>query len=158
MAFIPRRRKLPHSEYPGGTVCLNWRLHNGQPVLRPEERDRVLAIIAHDDGRLGRVLAAVVMDDHVHALITLFPTASARQAAQAWKSVSSHAMTREYGRRGPVWQRGYFDRWMLDQGRIGACARYIWMNPQRRWPGLDRYPWMLGNIDAGSSVAPPARP
>jgi putative transposase len=107
----------------------------------------VLAVISNDEGRLGNILAAVVMDDHVHVLISLFPTATAKQAAQTWKSVSAHAMTRGQGRTSPVWQRGYFDRWMLDQGRIEACARYILMNPRRRWPDVADYPWLLGHRD-----------
>src|SRR5687768_12049978 len=101
MGFTPRRRKLPHSEYAGGTVCLTWRLHPKQPTLRPEERDQVLAVIANDEGRLGHILAGVVMDDHVHVLVTLLPAATVQQAAQTWKSISAHAMTRRFGRTSP---------------------------------------------------------
>jgi putative transposase len=107
-----------------------------------------LAVIANDEGRLGHILAGVVMDDHVHVLVTLLPAATVQQAAQTWKSISAHAMTRRFGRTSPVWQRGYFDRWMIDQGRIEACVRYILMNPQRRWPDVRGYRWLLSNPDA----------
>ena len=148
MRFLPRRRKLPHWEYAGGTVCLTWRLDRAQPPLRPDERDLVLAVIARGEGVLGSILAAVVMDDHAHVLIALTPSATGQRAAQVWKSVSSHGLTKEFGRSSPVWQSQYFDRWVMDQPHIESLVRYVVMNPERRWPGIERYRWLIPRPDA----------
>lgn len=152
MNFLPRRRRVPHSEYPGGTVFLTWRLHPGQPPLTPEERDLVLEVIARGEGVLGEIVAAVVMDDHVHALLALRADATGQRAAQTWKSVSSHRLTRECGRRAPVWQREYFDRWLLDRPRIETCASYILQNPVRRWSSIPPYKWVIRSSLAPGSV------
>jgi REP element-mobilizing transposase RayT len=96
---------------------------------------------------LGNILAAVVMDDHVHVLTSLIPAATGQQVAQTWKSVSSHGLTRDFGRASPVWQRQYFDRWLMDRPRIESCARYVLMNPVRRWPGTNGYRWIIAPSD-----------
>lgn len=132
-------------------MCLTWRLHPGQPSLRPEERDLVLTVIARGEGVLGNILAAVVMDDHVHVLVSLFETASGQKAAQTWKSVSSHGLTREFGRTSPVWQRQYFDRWLMDEAHIMGCYRYVLLNPARRWPGIDGYRWLIEGRASGAT-------
>jgi REP element-mobilizing transposase RayT len=144
MSWLPRRRKVPHWEHPGGTVCITWRLDRGQAGLRPEERDLTLAVIGRGEGVLGNIIAAVVMDDHAHVHISLFPSATGQKAAQVWKSVSAHGLTREFGRSAPVWQRQYFDRWIMDDARIERCAAYVRLNPERRWPGIEGYRWVLG--------------
>ena len=146
MGFPPRRRRVPHREYCGGTLFLTWRLHRGQVPLLPAERALVIRVIGRGEGILGRIIAAVVMDDHVHVLVWLSPTASGRRAAQTWKSVSSHELTRDFGRASPVWQREYFDRWVMDSDRIRSCAQYILGNPERRWPGTVAYQWCLGHV------------
>ena len=129
-------------------MCLTWRLARAQPPLRPEERDLVLAVIARGEGVLGAILAAVVMDDHAHVLISLTPSATGQRAAQVWKSVSSHGLTREFGRSSPVWQPQYFDRWVMDQPHIESLVRYVVTNPERRWPGVQGYRWLIPHRDA----------
>src|ERR1041385_5368287 len=93
MRTPPRRRRVPHREYPAGTLFLTWRSHRPQPPLLPAERAVVIEVIARGEGMLGRILAAVVMDDHVHALIWLNVKSSGRRAAQAWKSSSALRLT-----------------------------------------------------------------
>ena len=133
---------------------MTWRLHPGQPPLRPEKRDLVLAVIVRGEGVLGEIVAGVVMDDHVHALIALRQEATAQRAAQTWKSVSSHGLTREFGRASPVWQRQYFDRWFRDERGIEACGAYVLGNPFRRWPGLEGYRWRIFSSLAPGDLPP----
>lgn len=143
MRTLPTRRHIPHSEHPGGTVCLTWRLHRSQPPLRPEERSLVIDVVRHDDGGIGDILAGVVMDDHAHILVSLYPGTTCRRVAQTWKSVSSHRMTKFHGRSAPVWQREYFDRWIMTGDRVRRAIEYVLANPIRRWPGLERYEWII---------------
>jgi hypothetical protein len=83
------------------------------------------------------------MDDHVHILGRVLGSTTAAKLAQAWKSISSHELVKRQGRVAPVWQRDYFDRWMHSAEHTIACARYILDNPIRRWPGIERYPWVI---------------
>lgn len=83
------------------------------------------------------------MDDHAHVLVSLDRDATAGQAAQTWKSVSSHRMTKEHGRIAPVWQREYFDRWIMTEARIRGAIEYVLANPIRRWPDMEGYEWII---------------
>lgn len=144
MRYLPVRRHVPHWEHPCGTVALTWLLHRDQPVLRDDERTIVLEVISRGADVVGQILAAVVMDDHVHAVVSLAKGWTGVRAAQTWKSVSAHALTRDFGRSAPVWQRAYFDRWMMDRERVERCVAYVLGNPTRRWPGRTDYPWLIG--------------
>ena len=143
MRFLPVRRHLPHWEHPCGTVCLTWRLHRDQDPLTELERDLVIEVIRRGDGVVGDVLAAVVMDDHVHAVVALTSGWTCARVAQTWKSASAHRLTKAEGRRAPIWQRDYFDRWIADAGRVDRCIEYVLMNPRRRWPRAGSYQWVI---------------
>jgi REP element-mobilizing transposase RayT len=143
MRYLPVRRHVPHWEYAGGTVCITWHLHREQSPLTEEERGQTFEVIRRGDGVAGDLLAAVVMDDHVHAVVALGPDWTCQRVAQTWKSVSSHGMTKAGGRQAPVWQREYFDRWIADAGRVDRCIEYVLANPRRRWPGTENYTWLI---------------
>jgi hypothetical protein len=112
--------------------------------MRPEERSLVLDVVRRGDGVIGDLLAGVVMDDHAHILVSVFPTTTCRAIAQTWKSVSSHRMTKEHGRTAPVWQAEYFDRWIMTETRIQTAIECVLSNPVRRWPGTTAYEWIIG--------------
>lgn len=143
MPYYPTRRKVPHWEHPGDTVCLTWRLQRDQPPLRPEERAVVLDVIRTGQPRFATLLAVVVMDDHVHALVRPEPGSTAQRLTIAWKGMAAHRLCREFGRVGPVWQRAHFDRWMRTPEHTQACRAYVIENPARRWPDLIDYPWVI---------------
>ena len=69
MPFHLPRRQVPHFERPGGVVCLTWRVDRHRPILRPEERTIVFEVIQSCEPAFAELLAAVVMDDHVHVLV-----------------------------------------------------------------------------------------
>ena len=151
MRTLPVRRHLPHPEIPRGTCHVTWRLVSGVRGLAPAERDCVLEVMRKGN-EFGCVFtAAVVMDDHVHALITPGPQAASARLVQAWKSASSHHLTKFFGRRAPVWQRDYYQRWISSPALILICADYIRQNPRRKWPGIEKYAGCCRR-------APPSRP
>lgn len=139
---LPSRRHVPHWEYPGGTVCLTWRLHRLQGPLSGPERDVVLDVLASSGPEQCELLAAVVMDDHVHVLARPAAGVCAKILAQRWKSISSRRLTAQ-DRSAPVWQAEYFDRWMRSADHTDACARYVIGNPRRRWGGCEPYRWLI---------------
>ena len=72
----------------------------------------VLEVLSSSGPDQCDMLAAVVMDDHVHALIRLADRVSGKDLAQRWKSIASRRLVRDGPRRAPIWQAEYFDRWM----------------------------------------------
>lgn len=147
--FTPRRHPQHYAES-GGAVFFTWRLHRSQPFLAPLDREIVLDVIRRGDGVIGRIVAAVVMDDHAHALVILSQGTTIQRVIQTWKSASAHRLTKEGGRVAPVWQRDYFDRSILSERGVAACVAYILQNPLRRWPDLADYPWIIRPSGAGS--------
>ena len=112
-------------------------------MLTHAERDCILEVMRKGQEFGCMFKAAVVMDDHVHALITPGPLATSARLVQAWKSASSHHLTRYFGRSAPVWQRDYYQRWISSPALIPICANYIRQNPQRKWPRIENYTWVL---------------
>lgn len=135
------RTHLPHATGHQGTVCLTWRVHRVLAMLESSERDVALDVITRTPGTWYDLLAAVIMDDHVHVLVTLRGAKSVAQIAHALKSVSSHEIVKLGHHAAPIWQAEYFDRWMNHSSQIAACRSYVLNNPQRRWPGLVAYRW-----------------
>ena len=136
------RRHLKHFEVAGGICHIAWRLHRAQAPLEPTERDHLIHILRLSDGRDCYVIAAVIMDDHVHVLTRLRPEGTSRRLVQRWKSISGHHLCAR-GRTAPLWQAEYYLRWMNSDRETALCATYIQNNPRRRWPGVVRYPWIL---------------
>ncbi len=149
MHTLPTRRKVPHWEVPGGTVCLTWRLRRDQTPLTAQERELVATVIQRSDGRDCGLVAGVIMDDHAHILVRVGVTTTGGRLAWQWKSIASHELCREGSRSAPLWQRNYFDRWMRDEEQTAACAEYVRNNPFRRWPQLTEYRWLLPRSGGG---------
>ncbi len=84
--------------------------------------------------------AAVVMNDHVHVVI-LPLRGSLEGIVQGWKAFSARMLCAA-GRVAPVWQRGYYDRFIRSESDLIKKVQYVRLNPPRRWPGVVRYPWV----------------
>jgi REP element-mobilizing transposase RayT len=114
-----------------------------QSALTPDERSAVLEVIRRAPKYGGSIHTAVVMDDHVHVLFTPGPGIRALRFVQAWKSASAHRITKSSPRTAPIWQAEYYLRWLNGPEAVSRCASYIRANPERRWPGIEGYPWLL---------------
>src|SRR6266849_6303780 len=134
------RRNLPHWRQDQVTYFVTWRLGRGREELDASKRDLVVAGIKSFDGQRYQPAAYVVMDDHVHALLTPFARYELKAILHSWKSFTARQMQREHKRFGRVWQDESFDRivrddeefvWPLDRG----CKRW---REQRRSRIFDR--------------------
>jgi len=85
--------------------------------------------------------AYVVMDDHVHLLVTPFAEYSLARLLHSWKSITAHELVKNHGRRPAVWLAENFDRVVRDDDEYMQKAEYIISNPQRRWPDIQGYSW-----------------
>ncbi len=125
------RRSLPH-----------WRIPPGQPDLSPQERTTVVWALRHFEGQRYRLLAYVVMNDHVHVLLQPLTGHQLAAILHSWKRHSSRQIQRQRGCSGSLWQAEYFDRIMRDDAEVLEKASYIAGNPWKRWPHLMKYSWV----------------
>lgn len=133
------RRRLPHWRLDDATYFVTWRLARGVGDLDGVERDLVLAAVRH---RVRyTLLACVVMNDHVHALVQPMKPMALEDVVRSWKSFTANRLQKG-GRAGRVWQPEYFDHIVRNERELEAYATYIATNPFRRWPGIDAYPWL----------------
>jgi REP element-mobilizing transposase RayT len=145
------RRNLPHLRMRGATYFLTWRLHSNQPELTAAERDLVVESLTKLAGVHYDLLAFVVMNDHVHVLVTPREDRRLESIVQPWKSVTSHAMVKK-GRTAPVWMHESFDRIVRDQSELEQKANYILNNPLKRWPEIREYRWLQCAIAMGEAT------
>lgn len=137
-------RWLPHWRLHGATYFVTWRVRRGQPDLLPEERAVVFRALQVFDGERYRLLACVVMNDHVHALVAPMAEHRLEAIVHSWKSFTSNAIKRlSPDRNGSVWLAEYFDRIMRDEAELLQKLHYITNNPHKRWPDIESYEWVM---------------
>ncbi|MEO8636638.1 MAG: transposase [Gemmatimonadales bacterium] len=137
-----RYRRLPHWRLDGATYFVTWRLHRLQRPLTPAERTLVVSVLRHFDNTRFVLHALVVMDDHVHAIVTPLAGWALGHVLHSWKSYSANQLQRATRRRGPLWQIDSYDRIIRSSRDLAEKIAYIRRNPCHRWPGLLEYPWL----------------
>ena len=120
---------------------VTWCLHRTQRRLASDERTVVVSAIRHFDRSRYRLIAYVVMDDHVHVICR--PNSERLEnLVRSWKSYSAYRMQREFGRIGRVWQNEYHDRIIRSGAELRRKIAYVLNNPFRRWPTATHYSWV----------------
>ncbi len=84
----------------------------------------------HFDGDAYRMLAWVVMPNHVHLLAEIWQTPQA-ELVKDWKGFTARRINRVFNRRGKLWQDDYWDRYIRDEEHCRKVIRYIESNPVR---------------------------
>ncbi|MBS7689950.1 transposase [Pseudomonas lalucatii] len=87
-----------------------------------------------EDSRLlreSRMLAWVLMPDHVHWLVQLGDQDTLGEVVGRLKSASSRNANRVLGRTGPLWSKAFHDHALREEEDLRAVARYIVANPLR---------------------------
>jgi len=136
------RRRLPHWRTSDAIYFVTWRLAQGQPELDARERDLVASALKHFDAKRYRLEAFVVMNDHVHVLLSTIEPHRLEDLIHSWKSFTANQMHHLCGRRGQVWQDEYFDRIVRNDEEFEKKFYYIQANPWSRWSNLETYPWV----------------
>lgn len=85
--------------------------------------------ILHDHGRRYALAAWCITPNHVHVVIEQFAGHDLSTIVQTWKSVTAHAINQREERRGPLWQREYFDRFMRNEEQFANTVAYVENNP-----------------------------
>src|SRR5947209_14727652 len=82
----------------------------------------------HHDGAKYRLLAWVVMPNHIHALIEVWQT-PLREILKSLKSYTAKEANKVLGREGTFWEEDYFDRFIRDEDHFRRVVSYIENNP-----------------------------
>ena len=117
--------------------------------LSPKERAIALEALRYWEGKKWMVYAAVVLPDHVHALVRPLPrdednAIDLGEILQSIKGFSSWKINRDRGGKGPLWQDERYDRIVRDEAEFLEKWNYIRNNPVKS--GLadnpEDYPWL----------------
>ena len=71
--FYTYRRRLPHWRLKGAAYFVTWRRNRSQLDLTPAERSTIVAALRYSDGERYNLDGYVVMNDHVHVLVSPRP-------------------------------------------------------------------------------------
>ncbi len=82
----------------------------------------------HHDGVKYRLLAWVVMPNHVHVLIETWQVPLG-EILKSWKSYTAKEANNILGKQGTFWAEDYFDRFIRDETHFRRVVRYIENNP-----------------------------
>ena len=109
--------------------------------------------LLHFDGERYRLIAWVVMPNHVHVLVEMQEGYPLAQVVHSWKSFVAHQANKLLNREGQFWYRDYYDRFIRNEKHFDAVVAYIHNNPvkaglvqaatdwefgsARRWEKLD---------------------
>jgi len=75
-----------------------------------------------------RLLAWVIMPNHVHLLVEIWQKPMA-ELLRRWKGYTARRINDLRGRRGKLWQDDYWDRYIRDEAHYRKVVHYIEWNP-----------------------------
>jgi putative DNA methylase len=97
----------------------------------------VQSALEHFDGERYRLIAWVIMPNHVHAMIEQMPGRRLGDIVHSWKSFTANRINKVIGKAGEVWAADYFDRYIRDDAHYASALHYIENNPVKA--GLVRH-------------------
>jgi putative transposase len=102
--------------------------------------------LAHFDGERYRLLAWVVMPNHVHALIEQVDGFLLDGIVQSWKSFSAKAINKRSGTAGRLWAADYFDRYIRNDEHYRNAVHYIENNPAKAKLVARAQDWLFSSV------------
>jgi REP element-mobilizing transposase RayT len=116
---------------------------SGAAILRhPQYAAIVEDALRFFDGKRYRLLAWVIMPNHVHVMIEQMDRLDT--ILHSWKSFTANRINALRDVRGKVWAREYYDRFIRDPAHFENALAYISNNPVKA--GLvrsaDDWPWL----------------
>jgi len=159
------RRRLPHFEKPWTIYAVTIGTKKRR-CLSPKARAIALDALRYFHTKRYELFAACVMPDHVHFLIQPWPKEnddagnvvfwSLKELLHSIKSYSAHAINKAERKRGVVWEKERFDRYIRSQPDLIEKFNYILRNP---WDsGVARqnedYPWVWAQEDDRRKESP----
>ena len=148
------RNRLPQYRLAGSGYFVTWRTADNLHKLSAAERTVVVNALKYFHLERYVLLCYVVMDDHVHVLVWPKAEIKLSEIIHSWKSFTAHAINKQRGTTGTVWEKDSYTRVMRDEDEMLEKAQYIMNNPLKRWPGEMEYQWVewLGYPDTTATV------
>ena len=100
----------------------------------------VASTIEKFEGVHYRLLAWVIMPNHVHLVMKLLPGQLLAKTLHSLKSYTAKEANRILGRTGTFWQREYYDRLIRNGDELKRAVEYVWANPEKA--GLLNWKWL----------------
>jgi len=122
------RPKREQSEKNRSPYFVSTQTHGRRPFFRHERWGRLMrSTIEHYNGVGFNLHAFVIMPDHVHLLIT--PIESLEESVQLIKGGFSFRAKREFEWSGEIWQPGFTDHRIREEGDWRRHIEYMRANP-----------------------------
>ena len=146
---LVRRKKLDAMIDEGRGLCL---------LRRPEYAEIVQRALEHFDGDRYRLIAWVIMPNHVHVLIEQIVGFRLAEIVGSWKSFTAKEINKRRKMSGTVWSREYFDRFIRDEKHFNNATSYVENNPVKA--GLVKCPeaWQYSSATRRHAGGTPAVP
>jgi len=103
--------------------------HGSRLLAEAHVASTVQDCLLYGDGSDYALAAWCIMPTHVHVLVEPLGEATLPAIVQRWKSYTAHAVNKALGRKGALWQREYFDRFMRSSQQLAWTIAYIENNP-----------------------------
>jgi len=133
--------------------------HGSCALLKPGIADMVQGSLLSFDSQRYRLLAWVVMPNHVHVLFQPINGWTVAKIVAAWKKFTARKICDELRDRiyepvAPVWHREFWDRYIRDLRHFEQTVEYIHLNPVKaglvvtaeKWPWSSAYPGNAGSL------------
>ncbi len=118
-------------------------------LREPHIAEIVENTILHFDSERYRLLAWVVMPNHVHVLAETYEEWPLDKVIQSWKTWSAKRANEILGRSGMFWCRDFHDRYIRDAEHLANAKRYIEQNPVKAGLCRDGRQWRWGSAWQG---------
>lgn len=133
---------------------------HGSCVLRkPAIADMVQGSLLAFDSQRYRLLAWVVMPNHVHILFQPINGWAVAKIVASWKKFTARKICHDRRNSGeepsePVWHREYWDRHIRDQSHLVQAVEYIHLNPVKAGLVLTAEDWRWSSAYPGNANLP----
>jgi REP element-mobilizing transposase RayT len=122
-------------------------------------RDPIIAAIVEDalrhfDSERYKLLAWVIMPNHVHVLAEQIAGYPLGDIIHAWKSFTAKQANKQLGRSGAFWEADYFDRFIRDQAHFDVAVHYIHQNPVKAGLVARAEEWRWSSAHRSAGVPP----
>ena len=126
---MPRLKHIDLRNYP---YMITTATNNRKPVFEDSKCADILlnAILFGRKQKWYRLLSFVIMPDHLH-LIIVPEHRSISECMKSIKGFSSRQINKLHRNKGPIWQDGFYDYILDNEGTLLGRIRYIEYNPVR---------------------------
>lgn len=128
---MPRLRRINATDYP---YFATTRVHDGTAIFSVAENADIMLSAIYHWRRLGRyyLLGFVIMPDHLHLLIQPRGQDTMSSIMQSLKGYASWAINKQHGRKGKLWQAGFYDYGLETEQKLLRRMQYMHDNPVRQ--------------------------